>query len=148
MARWAVGCGRTTMWNGPTGCSGSWPRLRSRRSRNSDFSRNPRVSGARSSLQNPVRTQAFRDLQPQRLQDSFLLAHRASDAAKHQLLAVGRLQLDVANGNLAQLPQNDLGRHRARLRRGLVSVRIGLVDLRLQARTLGQMVQRLPEGIR
>ena len=31
--------------------------------------------------------------------------------------------------------------------RGLASTEIRLVDLRLQARPLGQMVQRLPQGI-
>jgi len=65
------------------------------------FPRESRARGARSSLQNPVQTQAFRDLQPQGLQGSFVLAHRTSDASKDQLLGVGRLQLDVAIGDLA-----------------------------------------------
>src|SRR5512135_1494994 len=116
--------------------------------RTPDFPRDSLTWGAGSSLQNPVRTQALRDLQSQSLQDPFLLAHRTSDAAKAQFLTVGRLQLDVADGDLAQFAKEDLGRHRSRLRRGLGTAGIRLVDLRLQSRTLGQMVQRLPESIR
>src|SRR5215469_15780360 len=112
------------------------------------FPGNSLARRAGSSLQNPVRTQALGDLQSQRLQDPFLLAHRTSNAAQRQFLPFGRLQLDVADRDLAQFAEDDLGRHRSGLRGGLASVPIRLVDLRLKARTFGQMVQRLPEGIR
>ena len=108
--------------------------LRSWRLRCSDFPDNPWALGAGSSLQDPVRTQAFRDLQSQGRQDSFRLALRTSDAPKDQFLAIGRLQLDVTDRDLTQLAQDDFGRHRSRLGRGLGSMGIRLVDLRLQAR--------------
>jgi polyhydroxyalkanoate synthase len=124
-----------------------YPRLRSWRLRYSNFPGNPHVRGARSSLQKPVGTQALRDLEFQGLQDAFLLGDRASDAAQGQLLAVGRLQQDVTDGDLPQLAEDDLRRHRAGVRRGLRATRIGLADLRLQAGPLGQVVERLPEGV-
>jgi outer membrane protein, heavy metal efflux system len=57
-----------------------YPKLRSWRLRNTDFPGNPPAGEARSSLQNPVLTQAFGDLQSQGFQDSFLLGHRSSDS--------------------------------------------------------------------
>ena len=76
------------------------------------------------------------------------LAVRTRDAAQYQLAAVRRRQMDVAHLDARQFAQDHLRRHRSRLGSGVASARVGLVNQRQQAGTLGQVVECFPQGIR
>ena len=87
-------------------------RLRNWRGGQSDFPGKAAREGPGSSLHLAVGSQPLRDAQLQRSQDSCLLWLGPGDPTQGQFPAICRLQEDVTDLDLPQLPQDDLWRHR------------------------------------